>query len=59
MRKEHRLLKVRDIGYCNIYYIIDSVITVIYKTVLLQEQVYTAWWGRRILSLVSFDVKGV
>ena len=26
--------------------------------VLLQEQVYTAWRGRKILSLVSFDVKG-
>lgn len=26
--------------------------------VLLQEQIYTAWRGRRILSLVSFDVKG-
>ncbi|OHE90225.1 zinc knuckle [Colletotrichum orchidophilum] len=25
---------------------------------LLQEQVYTAWRGRRVLSLVSFDVKG-
>ncbi len=25
---------------------------------LLQEQVYAAWRGRRILSLVSFDVKG-
>jgi exonuclease III/ribonuclease HI len=26
--------------------------------VLLQEQIYTAWRGRRIVSLVSFDVKG-
>jgi len=26
--------------------------------VLLQEQIYTTWRGRRILSLVSFDVKG-
>ena len=26
--------------------------------VLLQEQIYTAWRGRKILSLVSFDVKG-
>jgi exonuclease III len=26
--------------------------------VLLQEQIYTAWRGRRILSLISFDVKG-
>ncbi|KAJ6118433.1 hypothetical protein N7471_013900 [Penicillium samsonianum] len=25
---------------------------------LLQEQIYTAWRGRRVLSLVSFDVKG-
>jgi hypothetical protein len=25
---------------------------------LLQEQILTAWQGRRILSLVSFDVKG-
>ncbi len=25
---------------------------------LLQEQVYAAWRGRRILSLISFDVKG-
>jgi hypothetical protein len=25
---------------------------------LLQEQIYAAWRGRRILSLVSFDVKG-
>lgn len=25
---------------------------------LLQEQVYNAWRGRRVLSLVSFDVKG-
>jgi len=25
---------------------------------LLQEQVYAAWRGRRIVSLVSFDVKG-
>jgi hypothetical protein len=25
---------------------------------LLQEQVYTAWRGRRVLSLISFDVKG-
>ncbi|KZL88177.1 reverse transcriptase, partial [Colletotrichum incanum] len=25
---------------------------------LLQEQVFTAWRGRRVLSLVSFDVKG-
>ncbi|KZL68744.1 reverse transcriptase, partial [Colletotrichum incanum] len=25
---------------------------------LLQEQVYTAWRGHRVLSLVSFDVKG-
>jgi ribonuclease HI len=25
---------------------------------LLQEQIYTAWRGRRIVSLVSFDVKG-
>lgn len=27
--------------------------------VLIQEQIYTAWKGRRILSLISFDVKGV
>ena len=26
--------------------------------VLLQEQIYTAWRGGRVLSLVSFDVKG-
>ena len=26
--------------------------------VLLQEQIYTAWRGRRIFSLISFDVKG-
>jgi ribonuclease HI len=26
--------------------------------VLLQEQIYTAWRGRRVLSLISFDVKG-
>ncbi|KAF4230065.1 hypothetical protein CNMCM8980_005994 [Aspergillus fumigatiaffinis] len=26
--------------------------------VLLQEQIFTAWRGRRILSLISFDVKG-
>jgi hypothetical protein len=26
--------------------------------VLLQEQMYTAWRGRRVLSLISFDVKG-
>ena len=26
--------------------------------VLLQEQIYTAWRGRRIVSLVSFNVKG-
>ncbi len=26
--------------------------------VLLQEQIYTAWRGRRIVSLVSFDIKG-
>jgi hypothetical protein len=26
---------------------------------LLQEQIFAAWRGRRILSLVSFDVKGV
>jgi ribonuclease HI/exonuclease III len=26
--------------------------------VLLQEQIYTAWRGRRTVSLVSFDVKG-
>ncbi len=26
--------------------------------VLLQEQIYTAWRGRRIVSLISFDVKG-
>ena len=25
---------------------------------LLQEQVYTAWQGRKIMSLISFDVKG-
>ena len=25
---------------------------------LLQEQIYTTWWGHRIVSLVSFDVKG-
>ncbi|KAJ6114720.1 hypothetical protein N7486_000498 [Penicillium sp. IBT 16267x] len=25
---------------------------------LLQEQIYTAWRGRRVLSLISFDVKG-
>ena len=25
---------------------------------LLQEQILTAWRGRRILSLISFDVKG-
>ncbi len=25
---------------------------------LLQEQIYTAWRGRRIVSLISFDVKG-
>jgi hypothetical protein len=27
--------------------------------VFLQEQIYTAWRGRRVLSLISFDVKGV
>jgi hypothetical protein len=26
--------------------------------VLLQEQIYTAWRGRRPVSLISFDVKG-
>jgi ribonuclease HI len=26
--------------------------------VFLQEQIYTAWRGRRVLSLISFDVKG-
>ena len=26
--------------------------------VLLQEQIYAAWRGRRIFSLISFDVKG-
>ncbi|KAJ5559512.1 hypothetical protein N7513_001911 [Penicillium frequentans] len=26
--------------------------------VLLQEQIYAAWRGRRVLSLISFDVKG-
>ena len=26
--------------------------------VLLQEQIYTTWRGRKVLSLVSFDVKG-
>jgi hypothetical protein len=26
--------------------------------VFLQERIYTAWHGRRVLSLVSFDVKG-
>jgi hypothetical protein len=26
--------------------------------VFLQEQIYTAWRGRRIVSLISFDVKG-
>ncbi|KAI2669704.1 hypothetical protein LCP963914a_9892 [Penicillium roqueforti] len=26
--------------------------------VLLQEQIYTAWRGRRVLSLISFDAKG-
>ncbi|KAJ6114125.1 hypothetical protein N7512_007570 [Penicillium capsulatum] len=26
--------------------------------VLLQEHIYTAWRGRRVLSLISFDVKG-
>ncbi|KAJ5297274.1 uncharacterized protein N7443_008167 [Penicillium atrosanguineum] len=26
--------------------------------VLLQEQIYTAWRGRRVMSLISFDVKG-
>jgi ribonuclease HI/exonuclease III len=26
--------------------------------ILLQEQIYTAWRGRRIFSLISFDVKG-
>ena len=26
--------------------------------ILLQEQIYTAWRGRKIVSLVSFDVKG-
>ena len=26
--------------------------------VLLQEQIYTAWRGRKIVSLISFDVKG-
>jgi hypothetical protein len=25
---------------------------------LLQERVYTAWRGRKVVSLVSFDVKG-
>jgi hypothetical protein len=25
---------------------------------LMQEQIYTAWRGRRVLSLISFDVKG-
>ncbi|KAJ6136898.1 hypothetical protein N7497_012150 [Penicillium chrysogenum] len=25
---------------------------------LLQEQIYTAWRGRRVLSLISFDVRG-
>jgi hypothetical protein len=25
---------------------------------LLQEQIYTAWRGRRVVSLISFDVKG-
>jgi hypothetical protein len=25
---------------------------------LLREQIYTAWRGRRVLSLISFDVKG-
>jgi hypothetical protein len=26
--------------------------------VFLQERIYTAWHGRRVLSLISFDVKG-
>jgi hypothetical protein len=26
--------------------------------ILLQEQIYNTWWGRKIVSLVSFDVKG-
>jgi hypothetical protein len=26
---------------------------------LLQERIYTAWRGRKVVSLVSFDVKGV
>jgi ribonuclease HI len=26
--------------------------------VLLQEQIYTAWRGRRVASLISFDIKG-
>jgi hypothetical protein len=25
---------------------------------LLQEQIYNAWQGRKIVSLISFDVKG-
>ncbi len=25
---------------------------------LLQEQIYTAWRGRKVASLISFDVKG-
>jgi hypothetical protein len=25
---------------------------------LLQEQIYAAWRGQRVLSLISFDVKG-
>jgi hypothetical protein len=26
---------------------------------LLQEHIYTAWRGRKVVSLVNFDVKGV
>jgi hypothetical protein len=26
--------------------------------VLLQEQIFTAWRGQQVLSLISFDVKG-
>ena len=26
--------------------------------VFLQEQIYTAWRGRKVVSLISFDVKG-
>ncbi|KAI2791712.1 hypothetical protein POX_c04584 [Penicillium oxalicum] len=30
----------------------------VHALALLQEQIYTAWRGRRVLSLISFDVKG-